>query len=211
MKRNEFEKSANSKVNELCRYVEDLPWENERFFNSWLAQTNNFVAHTEIFLKLCNERLPKDHPLKEQFEHHAQEEVGHQKMSSNDLEFMKAKDTPVFPVTTAFWKTQYYWIKEVGPTAHLGYSLLLEGLAARSGPSILERVKKAGFQGYTFLKVHAEEDTEHFNDALKATCHKDIPDQDRKHIYENLCEGMDIYIRIMNECAKYASSFAKAS
>ncbi|WP_413294095.1 iron-containing redox enzyme family protein [Bdellovibrio sp. HCB185ZH] len=206
MKSNEFNEKAHSKVNELCKTIEALPWENVRFYNSWCAQTHNFVGHTSIFLNLCNERLPKDHPLKAQFEHHIEEEVGHEKMSENDLKFMHAEGTKVFEVTKAFWKTQYYWIKEVGPTAHLGYSLLLEGLAAKSGPKILKRVKAAGIQGYTFLKVHAEEDTEHFNDALKAVAK--VSDKEREHIYQNLCEGMDMYIRIMNECVRESVQLA---
>ncbi|MEK2687605.1 iron-containing redox enzyme family protein [Bdellovibrio sp. GT3] len=202
MKPAEFRAKATAKVDEMCNFIETMPWESVNFYSSWVAQTNAFVAHTSTFLNMCNDLLPKSHPLKAQFEHHIEEEAGHEKMSKNDLKFMRSESSHVFNFTDVFWKTQYYWIKEVGPTSHLGYSLFLEGLAAKSGPKVLNRIKAAGIKGYTFLKVHAEEDVEHFQDVLKAV--DQVTDLERAHIYQNLCESMEIYYRIMNECAKVA-------
>ncbi|MGZ3772961.1 MAG: iron-containing redox enzyme family protein [Pseudobdellovibrionaceae bacterium] len=202
MKQNEFMQKATEKIKILSQEVETMPWENVEFYNSWLTQTHAFVEKTSVFLAMCNERLSKDHPLKSQFEHHIKEEVGHEKMSENDMNFMKAENGRVFEITKSFWKTQYYWIKEIGPTAHLGYSLLLEGLAAKSGPAILKRVQNAGFNGYTFLKVHAEEDQHHFEDALKAVSM--VTDIERDYIYQNLVEGMEMYLTILSHCESLA-------
>jgi hypothetical protein len=198
----DFNQKANAKVTELCKAVESLPWENVRFYNSWLAQTNDFVSHTSTFLDMCYEKLPKEHPLKSQFEHHIEEESGHEKMSQNDLKFMHAEGVEVFQVTKAFWKAQYYWIRDVSPASHLGYSVLLEGLAAKFGPILLKRVKAAGFKGCTFLKVHAEEDVDHFREVLESI--GKVSDKERDEIYANLVESMDLYLKIMNECAQVA-------
>lgn len=202
MNSKEFSQKATAKVNELCKATEALPWENVRFYNSWLAQTNDFVKHTSVFLNMCNVRLAGDHPLKHQFEHHIEEESGHEKMSQNDLKFMHAEGVEVFQVTKAFWKAQYYWIRDVSAVSHLGYSLLLEGLAAKGGPLFLKRVKGAGFKGCTFLKVHCEEDVDHFRDALESV--SKVSDKDRDDIYANMIESMDLYLKIMNECAAVA-------
>ncbi|UYL08201.1 iron-containing redox enzyme family protein [Bdellovibrio sp. SKB1291214] len=202
MQSREFNQKATAKVDELCKVVNTLPWENVRFYNSWLAQTNDFVKHTSVFLLMCNERLAAEHPLKKQFEHHIEEESGHEKMSQNDLKFMHAEGVEIFQVTKAFWKAQYYWIRDVSAVSHLGYSLLLEGLAAKFGPILLKRVKEAGFKGCTFLKVHAEEDVDHFRDVLASV--DKVTDKERDEIYANLIESMDLYIKIMNECAQVA-------
>ncbi|WP_413557284.1 iron-containing redox enzyme family protein [Bdellovibrio sp. HCB209] len=207
MRANEFNEKANAKVNELCRKVEAMPWENIHFYNSWLAQTNAFVGHTSTFLHMCYEGLPTDHPLKSRFHEHIEEEDGHEKMSQNDLKFQKVQDAEIFQVTGAFWKAQYYWIRDVSPVSHLGYALLLEGLAAKSGPVFLKRVKAAGFKGSTFLKVHAEEDTDHFPEALEAV--GKLTDKDRDDIYANLCESMDLYLKIVGECS--VSALQKAA
>lgn len=198
MNMTEFKKKAEEKVNILAKTFESMPWENRTFYNHWLTQTHAYVSYTSTFLTLCNQMTPSDHPLKDHFEHHLKEEDGHEKMSENDMKFMNSPDLPVFGITGVFWKSQFYWIKEHGPTAHLGYSLLLEGLAAISGHNVLKRIQAAGFAGYTFLKVHAEEDTGHFIRAIEAT--SVLTNRERANIYQNLCEGMDTYIAILKEC-----------
>nr|BFD64976.1 hypothetical protein BdHM001_36570 [Bdellovibrio sp. HM001] len=204
MKFSEFKKQAEQKVSKLAEIFESMPWENRDFYNHWLTQTHAYVSYTSTFLTLCNQMTPKGHPLKEHFEHHLEEEDGHEKMSENDMKFMNSPDLPVFGITGVFWKSQFYWIKEHGPTAHLGYSLLLEGLAAVSGHNVLKRIQGAGFNGYTFLKVHAEEDTGHFNRAVEAT--SVLSDAERSNIYQNLCEGMDTYVAILKECERRSVS-----
>jgi len=197
-----FQKKINENLQRLTHYFETLPWENEDFYNCWLAQTHAYVSYTEVFLKMCTDRVGEGHALKKHFDHHLEEEVGHDKLSENDIKFMESPRYPVFGLTGVFWKSQFYWIKEHGPTAHLGYSLFLEGLAAISGPKILRRVQKAGHKGYTFLKVHAEEDTSHYETAI-GTALK-LTDLERKNIFQNMSEGMETYMAILKKCEDFA-------
>lgn len=197
MNQKDFSKLATEKVFSLTKEVSHLPWEDVGFFNSWLTQTHEFVTYTPVFLKMCYEKTPEGHPLKKQFAMQIREEDGHEKLTGNDMKFMKASGE-VFAATRAFWKTQFYWIEKKGAAAHLGYSLLLEGLAAKAGPAIVERVKKAGHKGYTFLKVHAEEDQDHFEKALASI--EDLTDLERKNIYDNLCEAYEMYLVVLHGC-----------
>lgn len=198
----EFKVKATKAVDDLSAQVESLPWERRKFYCSWLVQTHCFVEHTSRFLNLCRQTLGGRHHLKEQYDHHIEEEFGHEKLCENDLKFMQVTDGDIFIETKMFFKSQYYWIHEVSPTSHLGYSLLLEGLAAVSGPRILQRVMRAGFQGHTFLKVHAEEDHSHFDEALKAV--ESLTDRERDHVWTNLSEGLEIYLKILDRCVEAA-------
>lgn len=200
MKQNSFLEKSSKLVNELCVKGATYPWEKVEFYKIWLAQTNAFVQHSSTFLRLCYEGLPKNHPLKERFAEHIHEEAGHEKMTRNDLKFMHAQDSRVFEVSDIFWRSQYYWIKEVGATSHLGYIILLEGLAAIAGPQIFARLQKSGYKGVTFFKVHTEEDQDHFREALEAVAV--LTDEERDLIYRNLEESAKLYSWILSECER---------
>jgi hypothetical protein len=201
MKNQDFQREVIKKVDELAKYFEQFPWENKSFYDLWLQQTHSYVAYTSTFLKMCYELSPDNHPMKSRFKEHIVEEKGHERMSQNDLKLMKAPNLPVFSATGVFWKSQFYWIKEHSPSAHLGYILPLEGLAAKAGPVVLSRIQKAGHKGYTFLKVHAEEDQDHFAEAVRAV--SDLSDSERKDIYQNMIECIDTYKNILAECKSY--------
>lgn len=203
MKQNVFLEKSMAVVNNLCEKGSTYPWENIEFYKTWLAQTNAFVQKSSEFLHLCYEGLPENHPLKERFEEHIQEEAGHEKMTRNDLKFMQAQQTKVFEVSDIFWRSQYYWIKEVSPTSHLGYVILLEGLAALAGPQIYARLQKSGYKGVTFFKVHTEEDQDHFREAVEAV--GVLSDEDRDQIYKNLEESAKLYTWILSECDQAVS------
>jgi hypothetical protein len=208
MKQNIFLEKSSKLVNDLCEQGAAFPWENVDFYKTWLAQTNAFVQHSSTFLHLCHEGLAQGHPLKERFAEHIQEEAGHEKMTRNDLKFMQAQDSKVFEVSDVFWRSQYYWIKEVGATSHLGYIILLEGLAAIAGPQIFMRLQKSGYKGVTFFKVHTEEDQDHFREALDAVAV--LNDTERDQIYKNLEESAKIYRMILTECVQ-ANAKTKAA
>lgn len=209
MKQNVFLEKSMILVNDLCEKGSTYPWESVDFYKTWLAQTNAFVQKSSEFLRLCYEGLPDGHPLKERFEEHIKEEAGHEKMTRNDLKFMQAQQTQVFAVSEVFWRSQYYWIKEVGPTSHLGYVILLEGLAAIAGPQIFARLQRSGYKGVTFFKVHTEEDQDHFREALEAV--EVLNDDDRIQIYKNLEESAKLYTWILAECARSADTAKTAA
>lgn len=202
MKQSLFLERSSKLVNQICEQAASYPWENIEFYKTWLAQTNAFVQHSSTFLRLCYEGLPPKHVLKERFAEHIKEEAGHEKMTRNDLKFMQAQESKVFEISDVFWRSQYYWIKEVGPTSHLGYIILLEGLAALAGPEIFKRLQKSRYKGVTFFKVHTEEDQDHFREALESV--GILTDDDRDKIYKNLEESVKLYTWILSESAAAA-------
>lgn len=202
MKQDVFLAKSSKRIMQLCSEGAAYPWEKAEFYKMWLAQTNAFVQHSSTFLRLCYEGLPPSHPLKERFSEHIKEEAGHERMTRNDLKFMQAQEARVLEVSDVFWRSQYYWINEVGPTSHLGYVILLEGLAAIAGPDIYSRLQRSGYKGVTFFKVHTEEDQDHFREALDAVAV--LSEEEREDIYRNLEESAKLYSWILSECAQAA-------
>ncbi len=200
MKQDQFSDVVSSLVSQFSKKVESYNWEDEAFYKLWIAQTHEFVQRSSSFLDLCYNGLAASHPLKQRFKDHINEEAGHEKMSQNDMKFMKASQEQVFPVSQIFWRNQFYWIKEQAPSSHLGYIILLEGLAALAGPQILARIKAAGHKGFTFLKVHAEEDQDHFTDALEST--EPLTESERAAVLENLKESLYLYDQMIQQCAQ---------
>lgn len=205
----EFNKRAVELVHNLAEKGASLPWENVEFYNLWLAQTHTFVQKSSEFLRLCYEGLSASHPLKARFKEHIAEESGHEKMSQNDLKFMQVKKYESFEVTQVFWRSQYYWIREEGPTSHMGYVILLEGLAAVAGPKILKRLQQSGYKGITFLKVHAEEDQDHFAEALESM--KPLTALELQNAYDNLVESTKLYELMLDQCNQACAKPMKAT
>lgn len=163
--------------NELLKHVKDLtqellnfPWENKKSYANWLAQTYFYVRHTTCFLALSADAWGvKNREKQYKTLSHLRQELSHDLLLLEDLQSLgdSIQNHHEWPETQAFYQTQYYWIERETPAAHLGYAYLLEGVAHFAGPSICKQLTKAyGSQGASFLNVHAEEDTLHFEDGL---------------------------------------------
>ena len=151
--------------------LDDMPWETERAYACWLAQTLGFASHSTRLLALAASRFDMSQQgLHQRFVEHAGEERGHEKLLVSDLRRMgySPEDLPVLPATHAFHQVQYYWIEHRHPASFFGYVLLLEGLAARWGRDLQERAVAAyGADATRFLKVHVAEDPGHVDRAVE--------------------------------------------
>lgn len=167
-------------------------------YAEWLAQTYFFVRHSTSLLGYALPHL-KNEELRHHFEHHLGEEERHDLLLLKDLEKMGRKITDYQETyyTQAFYQSQYYRISFEGGTSLLGYILFLEGLAAHWAKDSYEGIKDVHKGSVLFLKVHAEEDPQHLQDAMKTII--SLSDKEQEYIKNNLLFTETIYHRMIEE------------
>lgn len=185
----------------------NLDWSNPEVYAEWLAQTYFFVKHTIGFmgLQVTKFNMSSDSFLAGILEHF-REEQGHDTLLLNDLKRLKKNISQFheYPETRAFYQTQYFWIDYRDANAHLGYSLFLEGLAAKACPELFEILtNKYGTNCASFIQVHSEADQDHFAEGCVDM--KNLPEQTLQWVSENLAQSFALYVTILNKIKnKYA-------
>lgn len=143
-----------------------LPWENKRFYASFLAQTYYFVRHSTRLLALASAYAAED-SLHRRYASHIGEEKGHDRLALNDLTRLGVQLEPELPQTRNLYEPQYYKIERQDSSALMGYILALEGVASLICPKIMDRITQAhGEECAKFLKLHVEEDPDHVDKAF---------------------------------------------
>lgn len=180
-------------------YILDFPWENERAYSEWVAQTYYFVLQsTRLFACASSRCNLNDNKLHFRLIHHLGEERGHENLALHDLKVMNKSilDIPELPETSSLYQIQYYWIEHVNPAAFFGYLLCLEGLAVRVGKPIYQRVSQAhGKNAGTFLKVHVEEDESHLSEAFEYV--NQFSAIEVECVMQNLSQSASLYKRML--------------
>ena len=143
----------------------------------------------------------KNEALRHHFEHHLAEEERHDTMLIKDLERMgrKITDFQEMPETQAFYQSQYFRIQFESGTALLGYILFLEGLAANWAKDSYDKIKDVHKGSVLFLKVHAEEDPQHLQDAMNTILA--LPEDQQAYILNNLKFTECIYHKMIQNMA----------
>ncbi len=203
-------KSVNEELKELLKYskqqMESFPWEDKQAYSAWISQTYYFARHTTRLLALAGARTEFSAPdFHNRFLAHSGEEKGHDKLLVNDLKTLgsKMEDWPEMPGTCALYQTQYYYIEHESPMAFFGYILGLEALAAYFGNDINARVEKAwGKKAAHFVRVHAEEDVGHTDEALTKIA--SLPPHHQATVIQNLKQTLSYYDQMLNECKAMA-------
>jgi hypothetical protein len=199
-------------IENIYAVASKVDWANEEIYALWLAQSFKYVQWTTRQLALASARttpLEQD-KLHWRFIEEAKEEKRHELLAANDLLALgfKESDFPELPHTSFFYQTLSYMIERESPIAILGYSLTLEGYAAKKGKSLYEPALLAhGDQATTFLKLHCEVDVDHFNNALPYL--KECPEDLLPVVYRGieLCES--IYKGILNDICDYHKESSK--
>lgn len=166
-------------------------------YAEWLAQTYFFVRHSTPLLGFALPHLQNEN-LRHHFEHHLGEEERHDAMLIKDLEKMgrKISEFEEFIPTSAFYQSQYYRISFENGTSLLGYILFLEGLAVHWAKDSYMDIKDTHAGSVLFLKVHAEEDPEHLDQALNVIA--SLSPEEQKNILNNFRFTEEIYQQIIN-------------
>lgn len=193
-----FEKT----MSELEVAAKEFPWEDPKAYSEWLAQTYFFVVNSTRILALAGARTPlSQNELHQRFIEHANEEKGHEKLLLKDLTELK-RTINTFQEkapTAALYKTQYFWIEHRTTDAFMGWVVVLEAFAAKFGPYIYSRTKKAhGEKASLFLKVHAHEDQDHIEKAYKEI--NNLPKEFQNETVLNFLHCAEFYKSMLRQC-----------
>lgn len=196
----QLENAFNECIEALGRACMDFPWDNKEAYAYWLSQTYFYVKHTTCFLALVSAKLGLKNREKQYHAlEHLKDELNHDEVALNDLKALgKSIDQfPEFPETSAFYQGQYFYIQNHSPVSHLGYSLCLEGLAAKKIDQFYPIVEKAyGKKACTFLHLHCVVDKDHFEHGLEAF--KDMNEEETQLVTKNLRQSTAMYCHMLD-------------
>lgn len=201
-------------VASMSNAIRNYPWENERAYAEYLAQTYYYICHSTRLLAASAARFSQaDQGLHKRFLKHTDEENSHELLALRDLQKLgfNIENFPELAQTKTLYEIQYYKIEHCDPAALMGYILALETLAANDLKWLKEKVTGLyGKECAKFIQVHADEDPDHIEKALK------VVDQ----LSANRLPAIDINIQqtalcfndMLNACqARAASDVKKAA
>lgn len=138
-----------------------MPWENQQFYQEYLAQTYFYVQYSTRLLALsAGYSHPTDKALFRRSLAHIKEENNHEVLADRDLQTMgtSIQNFSENIATKLFYQHQMYQMP-TQPKTLLGYIICLEELAVTGLKQALPRMIKAhGEKACQFLIVHSEED-----------------------------------------------------
>ncbi|MEK6775022.1 MAG: iron-containing redox enzyme family protein [Bdellovibrionota bacterium] len=160
-----------SAIDDLSVTAAQFPWEQENYYANWLAQSFFYVQWTTRQLALASAKTKPiiEDNLHWRFIEEAKEEKRHELLALQDLKNLgySPDQFPELPHTSFFYQTLSYLIENEHPIAILGYSLTLEGFAAKKLTEIYPRIKNSyDDKCVSFVKLHCEVDVDHFDNAL---------------------------------------------
>lgn len=200
--RDEILKNMEISFEYLGDMMESLDWESKDFYTEWLAQTYFYVSQTTPLVALACANTPTTRTkLHYRFIEELNEERGHEKLLERDLRHfgLEVSNFKEMPQTSLFYQSLHFQISQISPVTIVGFSLTLEGLAAKKLHNICARVEKAhGKEAASFLKLHCEVDAHHFEAAMPVLEMCENNELDRindsielcRHIYSSLLRGI---------------------
>ena len=200
MDHKKLEAMFNKKVDELGAAFQKFPWEKEAAYAAWLSQTYYFVRHTTTLVAMSAAKFgAKNREEHYQMIHHLADERGHDLLALTDLKNLgwKLEQVPEYAETSVFYQNQYYMISHEPAASHLGYSLVLEGLAAKYAPDVCKRITaQYGADCCEFANVHATVDQDHYASGL-AELYK-LTEEQAEAAYRNLEQSCLMYKMILD-------------
>lgn len=196
----------------LCERFARFQFEDSYTYGLWLAQTCYLVKHTTRLLGLV-----AGHFGTEQESLHAlaldglREERGHDRLAENDLKQLgyNLSDFPELAQASAIYQSQYYRVQFTPPVSLFGYALMLEGLSAKIGQSLTQKLANAhGPRAASFMRVHGVHDCDHYVEGLEAL--KGISEQEAAGIVANLLQSRVLYSTMMDAVEAAAATTVPA-
>lgn len=185
-------------VAKVGQVLESFPFHDKETYASWLTQTYYLVRHSTRFLTLAAAYAPlEDRDLHYDMIHHLKGELHHDQVAYNDIKALgfKPEDFPELLETSMLYQTQYYWLEHYPVSSVIGYALLLEGIARKYGPLMIDGTKEHGKKTTAFIRLHAEVDIEHYADGLKSL--EKIPTEEHPWIIQNLMQSTHLYLGLL--------------
>lgn len=194
-------KDLKNKIKLFSEKLPEYPWEDLQFYANWLAQTYYYTLQSPMILAragaYCSNEQKK---LRKRFLEHTLEETSHEILAANDLKSLGLNilNFQEFPETTSFYEVQYYKAQYRHPVSIFGWILSLEGAAVAVGDEIFKRVKTHYGKGYTFLKVHSQEDVDHLDKALEIV--GQIPTELHGDLIQDFEQSTKLYLDMLSNC-----------
>jgi hypothetical protein len=182
-------------------------WDNKEFYSQWLAQSYYYTSYSTRMLAFAAGWTNSDE--KSYYRRslvHISEEQGHDLVALNDLKNLnqQIENFPELGSTRSMWECQFYKIQKE-PSNLLGYILALEAFAVRTLKEFNhELLKNYSEQSTRFVKIHADDDPGHVEDAM-IQINECTPEQ-QKNIMFNFEQTLTMYqfmlLEIQNKVSK---------
>lgn len=158
-------------VANMTECIREYPWDNKEAYAWFLSQTYYYVCHS-VRLLCASAALFKqeEQHFHRRFISHMSEENSHELLALRDLQKLgyKIEDFPELAPTKTMYEIQYYKIEHIDPINLMGYILVLETMAGHDFKWLNQEVTGLyGKECAKFIRVHAEEDEDHIEKALK--------------------------------------------
>ncbi|OIQ16508.1 MAG: hypothetical protein BM556_15315 [Bacteriovorax sp. MedPE-SWde] len=194
----------NNELEILLTTTDNLSIDNKHIYANLVAQVFYYAKYSTKLLALAGVRT-KDSRLTNRFFSHVKEETNHELLALRDLEGLgfSIDDFPELESTKAMYQTQYFQIEEYGAEALMGWILALEGYAIRSCTGLYQRANEIyGAKCTRFVRVHAEEDPDHFEKAVEQVSLI----QNKDNLITNMKDSIKRYNQILIDCEKSGAS-----
>lgn len=157
-------------MNELVSNFQNQDWSNKKAYAKWLAQSYYYTSYSTRMLAFAAGWSDKsEKSFYKRSIKHISEEQGHDIVALNDLKNLgeNIDSYSELGVTRAMWESQFYKIQK-DPAFLLGYILGLEAFAVRTLREFYSVLHKHYPENsLLFVKVHADDDPDHVEEALK--------------------------------------------
>lgn len=194
-----FKRDFDEAMRGFVQTMNAFPWEDKACYAGWLAHSYSYVSHSTRLLALAAGRCNLDQQaLHRRFIDHLAEEKGHEKLALADMKRLGfvIHDFEELSETSLFYQNQYFWLNFHGAIPFLGWILALEGGAVHACGAAYERVSKAhGKETGVFLRIHAEEDVTHLENALSQV--RDLNPAELALVAKNLKQSSELYWSIL--------------
>ena len=191
-----------SSVALMSKTLREYPWDNKDAYAQYLAQTYYYICHSTRLLAASAARFSQeDQGLHRRFLKHTDEENSHELLALRDLQKLgyKIEDFPESARTRTLYEVQYYKIEHVDPAALMGYILALETMAGDDFKWLKEKLYSLyGKEVAKFVQVHADEDPDHIEKALKVI--EALAPSRLGTVDINLLQTAQCYSEMLNDC-----------
>ncbi len=161
--------AENSYFRTLVKTFQGAPWSNKAYYLEWLAQSYFYTSQsTRMLASAAGWSSYKQGPYFKRSLQHIREESGHELLAAKDLKQFEEdiENYDEMGLCRALWEPQFFKILR-NPESLLGYILCLEMLAVETFKPLYEIQQKTYPQNqHLFVKVHADDDPDHVEEAL---------------------------------------------
>jgi hypothetical protein len=187
-------------MKQLIQSFQAMPWTNLEFYKRWLAQSFYYTTHsTRMLAYAAGCTSPQDQGYYRRSLSHIREEQSHDLLAVRDLERLGSQRENYAELGTcrALWEPQFFKTQRQ-PKVLLGYILALEQLAVVTFPALNQLlVETYGKEATHFVRVHAEDDPDHVEEALHQI--QECTPLERIEIQKNFEQTCSVYRVMMEE------------